>query len=93
MRISALSIARPVFATMVVAAMVVFGLVAYHRIGIDLFPSVDFPIVTVSVFYEGADPETMETDVTEPIEEAVNTISGIKSLRSESASGLSMTVV
>ena len=93
MKISEISIARPVFSTMVVAAMVVFGLVAYSRIGVDLFPSVDFPIVTVSVFYEGSDPETIETDVTEPIEEAVNTISGIKSLRSESVTGLSMTFV
>lgn len=93
MKISEISIRQPVFSTMVVAAMVVFGLVAYSRIGVDLFPSVDFPIVTVSVFYEGSDPETMETDVTEPIEEAVNTISGIKSLRSESVTGLSMTFV
>ncbi|MCA9095684.1 MAG: efflux RND transporter permease subunit, partial [Planctomycetaceae bacterium] len=93
MKISEISIRQPVFSTMVVAAMVVFGLVAYSRIGVDLFPSVDFPIVTVSVFYEGSDPETIETDVTEPIEEAVNTISGIKSLRSESVTGLSMTFV
>lgn len=93
MKISEISIKQPVFSTMVVAAMVVFGLVAYNRIGVDLFPSVDFPIVTVSVFYEGSDPETIETDVTEPIEEAVNTISGIKSLRSESVTGLSMTFV
>lgn len=93
MRISELSITRPVFSVMVIAAMVVFGLVAYFRIGIDLFPSVDFPIVTVSVFYEGSDPETIETDVTDTIEEAVNTISGIKSLRSESVTGLSMTFV
>lgn len=93
MKISEISIRQPVFSTMFVAAMVVFGLVAYNRIGVDLFPSVDFPIVTVSVFYEGSDPETIETDVTEPIEEAVNTISGIKSLRSESVTGLSMTFV
>jgi HAE1 family hydrophobic/amphiphilic exporter-1 len=91
MKISELSITRPVFSVMVIAAMVVFGLVAYFRIGIDLFPSIDFPIVTVSVLYEGSDPETIETDVTDTIEEAVNTISGIKSLRSESVTGLSMT--
>ena len=93
MRISEVSITRPVLSTMVTAAMVVFGLVAYSRIGVDLFPSVDFPIVTVSVFYEGSDPETIETELTESIEEAVNTISGIKSLRSESVTGLSMTFV
>lgn len=93
MKISEISIRQPVFSVMVVSAMMVFGLVAFNRIGIDLFPSVDFPIVTVSVFYEGSDPETMETDVTEKIEEAVNTISGIKSLRSESVTGLSMVFV
>ncbi|HMO13025.1 MAG TPA: efflux RND transporter permease subunit [Pirellulaceae bacterium] len=93
MKISELSIRRPVTSIMVVSAMIVFGVVAYFRIGVDLFPSVDFPIVTVSVLYEGSDPETIETDITEPIEEAVNTISGIKSLRSESVTGLSMVFV
>ncbi len=55
--------------------------------GVDLFPDVDFPIVTISVSYEGADPETVETEVTDKIEEAVNTIAGIKTLRSESSEG------
>lgn len=93
MRISALAIHRPVFAIMVVTAMVVFGMISYSRIGVDLFPSVDFPIVTVRVVYEGADPKTIETDVTEPLEEAVNTISGIKSLRSESSNGVSLLLI
>ncbi len=93
MRISAIAISRPVLATMVVMAMIVFGVVAYQRIGVDLFPAVEFPVVTISVIYEGADPETMETDVAEPIEEAVNTISGIKSLRSESSTGMTLVLV
>lgn len=93
MKISEIAIRRPIFATMVVSAMVVFGLISLGRIGVDLFPSVDFPIVSVNVVYEGADPETMETDVTEPLEEAINTINGIKSLRSESSYGLSTLLI
>jgi len=93
MRIAKLSIERPVFATMVIAALVVFGLISYGSLGVTLFPDVDFPIVTVTVSYEGANPETVETEVTDPIEEAVNTISGIKSLRSESAEGISQVFI
>jgi len=76
------SIRRPVFAAMLIAAMVVFGIVAYPRVGVDLFPDVEFPVVTVTVIYPGADPETMETKVADPIEEVVNTLGGIKTLRS-----------
>ncbi len=93
MKISELSIQRPVFATMVILSFVVFGVTSYRSIGVSLFPDVDFPIVTITVFYEGADPETVESEVTDPIEEAVNTISGIKSLRSESAEGVAQVFV
>jgi HAE1 family hydrophobic/amphiphilic exporter-1 len=88
MKISNFCIRRPVFALMLIAALVVFGLTAYSGLGLSLFPDVDFPIVTITVVYQGATPETVETEVTDVIEEAVNTISGIKSLRSESAEGL-----
>ncbi len=88
MKIAEVSIRRPIFASMVILALVVFGLVSYRTIGIDLFPDVDFPVVTVTVIYEGADPETVESEVTDVIEEAVNSISGIKTLRSESIEGL-----
>ena len=88
MKIAETSIARPVFASMMILSLVVFGLASYSRMGVNLFPDVDFPIVTVTVPYEGADPETVETEVTDVIEEAVNTISGIKTLRSESTEGL-----
>jgi len=87
-KISETSIARPVLASMMILSLVVFGLASYSRMGVNLFPDVDFPIVTVTVPYEGADPETVETEVTDVIEEAVNTISGIKTLRSESTEGL-----
>jgi len=93
MKISELSIQRPIFTTMVISALVVFGVISYRAIGVSLFPDVDFPIVTVTVAYEGADPETVETEVTDTIEEAVNTIGGIKSLRSESADGVSQVFI
>ena len=93
MRIAQVSIVRPVFASMMTLAMVVFGLASYSRMGVNLFPDVDFPIVTITVPYEGADPETVETEVADVIEEAVNTISGIKTLRSESTEGLAQVFV
>ncbi len=93
MKISEVSIRRPVLASMIIVALVVFGLTSYRSIGVNLFPDVDIPVVTVSVPYEGADPETVETEVTDKIEEAVNTISGIKTVRSESIEGLSQVFI
>jgi len=93
MKISEFCIRRPVFTVMLISALAVFGATAYSGLGVSLFPDVDFPIVTVTVVYEGADPETVETEVTDVIEEAVNTISGIKSLRSESAEGIAQVFI
>ncbi len=93
MRISEVSIARPVLASMMTLALVVFGIASYGLMGVNLFPDVDFPVVTITVPFEGADPETVETEVTDPIEEIVNTISGIKTLRSESTEGLSQVFI
>ena len=70
---------------MVMTALIVFGWVSYQRLGVDLFPRVEFPIITILTQLPGADPETVETTVTDQVEEAVNTISGIKHLRSTSA--------
>ncbi len=93
MFISSLAIRKPVFTIMVLAAMVVFGVVSLVRLGIDQFPKVDFPVITVITLLPGADPETMEMRVTDPLEEAVNTISGLKSLRSTSAEAVSQLVI
>ncbi len=93
MKISNFCIRRPVFALMLISALVVFGLTAYSGLGLSFFPDVDFPIITITVVYQGAAPETVETNVTDVIEEAVNTISGIKSLRSESTEGLAQIFV
>jgi len=83
------SVKRPVFATMVILALVVLGIVSYPSIGVDLFPKIDFPIVTISTTLKGASPEVMDVDVTDMIEGAVNTINGVKSITSSSTEGVS----
>ncbi|HEV8593664.1 MAG TPA: efflux RND transporter permease subunit [Pyrinomonadaceae bacterium] len=84
---------RPVFATMLVGSLVVVGAFAFFRLGVDLFPKVDFPTITVTVTNPGAGPQEIETEITEKIEEAVNTISGIDELRSTSVEGVSQVFV
>ncbi len=93
MNLADVSIRRPVFAVMMIAALVVFGIVSYPRIGVDLFPDVEFPVVTVTVVYPGGDPETMESKVADPIEEQLNTLSGIKVLRSVNLESVTQVVV
>lgn len=88
-----LFIRRPVFTTMLVGAVVVFGLFTYPRIGVDQFPDVDVPVVTVTTILPGADPETMERDVSDPIEEAVNTLSGLDTLQSTNVESVSMVIL
>jgi HAE1 family hydrophobic/amphiphilic exporter-1 len=84
MWISNVSIRRPVFATMLIASFMVFGVVSMTRLGIDLFPDVNFPFVNISVVYPGAAPEEVETLVTRPIEDAVAGINGVKRVVSSS---------
>lgn len=93
MSIADVSIRRPVFAVMLIAAMLVFGALAYPRIGVDLFPNVEFPVVTITVVYPGADPETMESKVADKIEEKVNTLAGIKVLRSVNLESVTQVIV
>jgi len=93
MWISDTSIKRPVFATMVIMALVVFGVVSYPEIGVDLFPKVDFPIVSITTTLKGASPEVMDIDITDKIEEAVNTINGVKAISSTSTEGGSSIIV
>ncbi len=87
------SIKRPVFATMVIAALVIFGVVSYPDIGVDLFPKVDFPMVNITTTLKGASPEIMDIDVTDKIEEAANTINGVKTIASTSTEGVSSVLV
>lgn len=93
MWITRVSIGNPVFATMMMVALLVLGLFSYQRLGVDQFPDVSFPIVVVSTLYPGASPETVETEVSRPIEEAVNSVSGIKTVSSRSYEDRSVVIV
>ena len=84
---------RPVFATVLMLFITVVGWASYFKLSVDRFPKIDFPIVTVVTRLDGAAPEEVETDVTDKIEEAVNTISGIDELRSISVEGVSQVFV
>ncbi|MDP2319140.1 MAG: efflux RND transporter permease subunit [Acidobacteriota bacterium] len=89
MWISDTSIKRPVFATMVIMSFMVLGAVSMTRLGIDLFPEVNFPFVNVSIVYPGAGPEEVERLVTRPVEDAVAGIAGVKRVISTSTEGFS----
>lgn len=87
------AIRRPVFTAMLMLALVVFGVLGYRVLPINLLPSLDIPIVTVTTVLPGASPEVMESDVTDVVESAVNTIEGIKHLTSYSGQGISQVTV
>src|SRR5512138_310745 len=93
MKLPEISIKRPVFMTMVALALIVFGIVAFPRLALDLFPKIDFPVVNITTKLVGASPEIMEVDVTDVIEEAVNTINGVKSITSRSMEEYSIVTV
>jgi HAE1 family hydrophobic/amphiphilic exporter-1 len=88
-----LSIRRPVFAVMLIGGLVVLGLVSLPRLDRRLFPEAELPAVTVTTRLPGAAPETVESEVSQPLEEAINTIDGIETLRSTSSEGLSQVLV
>jgi HAE1 family hydrophobic/amphiphilic exporter-1 len=90
MVLSDVSIKRPVFATMMMVALVVLGIVSFNRLAIDEYPDITYPIVVVQSSYPGASPEVMERDVSRPIEEALNTVQGLKELTSSSLNGSSL---
>ena len=79
MKLADTSIRRPVFAVMLIGALVVLGIVSIPRLGIDLWPRVEFPMVVVTTVLDGAAPETVEREVTQVLEESINTIEGINS--------------
>jgi HAE1 family hydrophobic/amphiphilic exporter-1 len=93
MFLSNLSIRQPVFATMMVVTLVVVGVFSYIELKIDLFPNVDIPVISVTTTYPGVAPETVETEVTKRIEEAVNPIGGIRHISSVTTEGSSSVVV
>ena len=91
-KLAEISIRRPVFASMIILALVVVGAASYFRLGVDRFPSVDLPNVSVRTTLPGASPEEVETVISQPIEEVVNTVEGIEELRSISGQGTSAVI-
>lgn len=91
--LAAICVRRPVFASVIVLILSVVGLFSYFQLGLDRFPKVDFPVVTVTTIQPGAAPDEVESEITDKIEAAVNTISGIDELRSASVEGVSQVYV
>jgi len=85
-----ISVKRPVFATVLILVFVVVGFVGYKTLGVDKFPKIDFPLITIVTPYPGASPTAVESDVTQKIEEAVNSVSGLDTLTSNSTEGVSL---
>src|SRR5919199_609468 len=92
-KLAEICVRRPVFATMIILSLTVVGVFSFFSLGVDLFPKVDFPTITVTVVNPGASPREIETEISDKIEAAVNTISGIDELRSTSVEGVSQVFV
>ncbi|MEI7811243.1 MAG: efflux RND transporter permease subunit [Ignavibacteria bacterium] len=93
MKLADVSIKRPVFATMMIFALVVLGLFALTKLNVDLYPDVDIPVVVITTVLPGAGPEQIESDVTKPIEDAVNPVAGVDHISSTSQEGVSIIVI
>ncbi len=93
MKLADVSIQRPVFATMMIMALIVLGLFSYLKLNVDLYPNVDIPYVIVTTILPGAGPEQIETDVTKKLEDAVNPIEGVDWIQSYSREGVSLLVI
>src|SRR4026209_2111134 len=92
-KLAEICVRRPVFATMLILSLTVVGLFSYKSLGVDLFPKIDLPTITVTVVNPGASPQEVETEITDKVEGAVNTISGIDELRSTSSEGVSQVMI
>jgi len=93
MLLSNLSIKRPIFATVMMLALVTLGIFSYRRLAIDMFPDVEIPVVSVVTKFPGSSPETVEREVSKRVEEAVNPISGVKHVMSTSRESVSNVVI
>ena len=93
MWITRLSINNPVFATMMMVALCVLGIFSYNRLRVERMPDITIPFVFIQVMYPGAAPEAVENDITKPTEEVVNTVNGVKTIRSNSWEGRSETYI
>ena len=85
MSLSDISIQRPVFTWVLMFGLILFGVLGYTRLGVDQFPEMDFPMVVVTARLDGASPEGIEEDVTDVLEEQLNAIGGVRTLRSTSS--------
>src|SRR3989440_1450514 len=92
-KLAEICVRRPVFATMLILSITVVGVFSYRSLGVDLFPKIDLPTITVTVVNPGASPQEVETEITDKVEGAVNTISGIDELRSTSVEGVSQVFI
>ena len=93
MKLTEISVKRPVFATVLILALVVLGLFSYLSLAVDQYPSMEFPVVAVTVQYPGAAPEQVESKVTQKIEEAIGEVAGVEHVTSTASEGLSVTVI
>ena len=87
MNITDVSIRNPVFAWMLMACTMLFGIIALTRIGISQFPDVDYPNISVSVSWQGASPPAVEREIVEPIEQAISQVEGVKQISSQARAG------
>ncbi len=93
MTLSDVSIQRPILTWMMMLSLIVFGVLGYFNMGVDAYPRMEFPVVMVTAQLEGASPEVIEEDVTDVLEEQINTIAGVRQLSSTSTQGISIIVV
>ena len=93
MILSNTSIKRPIFATVMILALVVLGIFSYRRLAVEMFPNVEFPVISVVTTFPGASPETVERELSKRIEEAVNQVAGVKHVFSTSREGVSTVVI
>ncbi|HZO04864.1 MAG TPA: efflux RND transporter permease subunit, partial [Solirubrobacterales bacterium] len=91
-KLAEICIQRPVFAAMIILSLVVVGAASYFRLGVDRFPSIDLPTVTIRTTLPGASPEEAESELSRPIEDVVNTVEGVEQLRSVSGQGRSFVI-
>src|SRR4051794_620711 len=91
--LAAICVRRPVFATVLILVLGVVGVFSYAQLGLDRFPKIDFPVVVITTVLPGSAPEEVETEISDKVEAAVNTISGIDELRSTSVEGVSQVIV
>ena len=81
MTLSDLSVDRPILTWMMILALIVFGILGYNQLGVDQYPNMEFPVLTVDATLDGATPEGIEEDVTDVLEEYINTVNGVRNIR------------